>query len=273
MSGTPIVATRAIVQNYRYKPYGAKLSGGTVGLGFFWTGNTGSRSTGLKYAELYNRARHYSSTTRQWITRDPLWPTEHAYGYVRGNPVLYIDYSGMAPPCPPKGWPSWLKHPCEGAKPPKRPKPTPMPWPFDPNGPGKPGRPGGPSIPLLPRPPKLPPIPKYADCVEEILDKCKFLNLLDVGLCISTATLAAKGLPDSVRHCVWGCMLSQNCGCSVAKTANYKEVADEMKGNPPEDSENDLLQNRIGRYLGHTYPNLDCGSMCTAYQGYFQRNF
>jgi hypothetical protein len=51
-----MITTGAIVQTYRYKPYGAKLSGGTVGLGFFWTGNTGSRSTGLKYAEQFNRA-------------------------------------------------------------------------------------------------------------------------------------------------------------------------------------------------------------------------
>lgn len=90
-----MITTGAIVQTYRYKPYGAKLSGRTVGLGFFWTGNTGSRSTGLKYAEQFNRARHYSSTTKQWITRDLLWPNEHAYGYVVGNPVSRTDPEGL----------------------------------------------------------------------------------------------------------------------------------------------------------------------------------
>ena len=65
VTGTTNVTTGAIVQTYRYKPYGAKLSGGTIGAGFFWTGNTGSRSTGKAFAEQYNRARHYPSTIRQ----------------------------------------------------------------------------------------------------------------------------------------------------------------------------------------------------------------
>ena len=94
VTGTTNVTTGAIVQTYRYKPYGAKLSGGSIGAGFFWTGNTGSRSTGKAFAEQYNRARHYSSTTRQWITRDPLWPDEHAYGYVHGKPVTIVDPNG-----------------------------------------------------------------------------------------------------------------------------------------------------------------------------------
>jgi hypothetical protein len=59
ITGTTNVTTGAIVNTYRYKPYGAKLSGGTIGLGFFWTGNTGSRSSGKQFAEQYNRARHY----------------------------------------------------------------------------------------------------------------------------------------------------------------------------------------------------------------------
>lgn len=80
---------------FRYKPYGSRLSGGSIGRGFFWTGNTGSRSTGRQYAEQYNRARHYSSTTNQWISRDPLWPEESGYGYVRGNPVAWIDQHGL----------------------------------------------------------------------------------------------------------------------------------------------------------------------------------
>ena len=49
-----------ILTSYFHKPYGARLSGPFYGSGFFWTGNTGSRSTGRQFAEQYNRARHYS---------------------------------------------------------------------------------------------------------------------------------------------------------------------------------------------------------------------
>lgn len=55
------MTTGTIVQTYCYMPYGAKLSGGTVGLGCFWTGNTGARSTGLKKAEQYDRAALFVS--------------------------------------------------------------------------------------------------------------------------------------------------------------------------------------------------------------------
>ncbi len=93
--------TGAILTTHRYKPYGARLSGPFFGAGFFWTGNTGSRSTGRPFAEQYNRARHYSIILSQWTTCDALWPTESAYGYVRGNPNTRLDPSGEIPtgPC------------------------------------------------------------------------------------------------------------------------------------------------------------------------------
>ena len=79
----------------RYKPFGEVLSGDPVKpLNFAWTGNTGSMHTGMLYSEQYNRARHYSTTTNIWTTRDPLWPSEHAYGYVNGNPVMWVDPNG-----------------------------------------------------------------------------------------------------------------------------------------------------------------------------------
>jgi hypothetical protein len=96
ITGTTNVTTGAIVNTYRTKPYGAKLSGGTIGLRFFWTGNTGSRSTGRQFAEQYNRARHYSSVTGQWTTRDGLWPSESAYGYVRAIVTTSLDPSGAS---------------------------------------------------------------------------------------------------------------------------------------------------------------------------------
>ena len=87
-----------IVVTNRYKPYGTLLSGNALVSGqYAWTGNTGSRHSGVAYAEQYNRARHYSSTNSQWTTRDPLWPDEAAYGYVIGNPITKIDACGTKP--------------------------------------------------------------------------------------------------------------------------------------------------------------------------------
>jgi RHS repeat-associated protein len=77
----------------RWSAYGKLLSGSSEPIGYFWTGNTGSRvyqSLGLND----NRARHYGRNIKQWITRDPLWPSELPYAYVGGNPVTRIDPSG-----------------------------------------------------------------------------------------------------------------------------------------------------------------------------------
>jgi RHS repeat-associated protein len=78
----------------RWSAYGKLLSGSSEPIGYFWTGNTGSRvyqSLGLND----NRARHYGRNIKQWITRDPLWPSELPYAYVGGNPVTRIDPSGL----------------------------------------------------------------------------------------------------------------------------------------------------------------------------------
>jgi RHS repeat-associated protein len=79
----------------RWSAYGKLLSGSSEPIGYFWTGNTGSRvyqSLGLND----NRARHYGRNIKQWITRDPLWPSELPYSYVGGNPVTLIDPNGRA---------------------------------------------------------------------------------------------------------------------------------------------------------------------------------
>jgi RHS repeat-associated protein len=82
----------------RWSAYGKLLSGSSEPIGYFWTGNTGSRvyqSLGLND----NRARHYGRNIKQWITRDPLWPSELPYGYVNGNPVTRIDPNGEKGDC------------------------------------------------------------------------------------------------------------------------------------------------------------------------------
>jgi RHS repeat-associated protein len=81
---------------YRFKPYGGTLykSGSGEDPRLRWTGDTGSRTTGNRYAGQYNRARHYGTEQGQWTTVDPLWPKESAYGYVNGNPVSLVDPEG-----------------------------------------------------------------------------------------------------------------------------------------------------------------------------------
>jgi len=81
----------------RYKPLGPLLSGASVPRqGYGYTGNTGSRHLGILLAEQYNRRRIFTTWFKQWITRDPLWPEELAYGYVNGNPTTWVDPRGLA---------------------------------------------------------------------------------------------------------------------------------------------------------------------------------
>ncbi len=84
-----------IVATARYKPFGDILvSTGTLGR-FTWVGTLGYRSSGLTWADKYVRARHYGSKQGQWTTVDPLWPTEQAFGYARGQSTSTSDQSGL----------------------------------------------------------------------------------------------------------------------------------------------------------------------------------
>lgn len=89
--------SQAVENTYRYKPYGATLAqtGSNPNPGFLWTGDTGSRPTGLAQSGQYNRLRHYSETVGGWTTTDPLWPPQLAYTYVGGRVVTTIDPSGL----------------------------------------------------------------------------------------------------------------------------------------------------------------------------------
>jgi len=105
----------AIVNTYRYKPYGGLLAKTGMGVDpeFLWTGNTGSRTTGLAHSGQYNRARHYSTENAQWLTVDPSkrgsaianmhflarsgvrgaqWA---AYSYAGGSPTSNLDPLGL----------------------------------------------------------------------------------------------------------------------------------------------------------------------------------
>ncbi|MCW5941947.1 MAG: hypothetical protein KIS66_06930 [Fimbriimonadaceae bacterium] len=86
-----------VLNTYRYKPYGGLLAktGSSPDPKFLWTGDTGSRTTGLAYFEQYNRARHYGSMQAGWTSVDPLWPTTSTYSYSLASPTSFIDASGL----------------------------------------------------------------------------------------------------------------------------------------------------------------------------------
>ncbi|MCW5944135.1 MAG: hypothetical protein KIS66_18055 [Fimbriimonadaceae bacterium] len=86
-----------VLNTYRYKPYGGLLAktGSSPDPKFLWTGDTGSRTTGLAYSEQYNRARHYGSRQANWTSVDPLWPGESDYGYCKSNPLSKFDPNGL----------------------------------------------------------------------------------------------------------------------------------------------------------------------------------
>src|SRR5437879_6375036 len=58
----------AVVNTYRYKPFGAQLAKTGVGAdpAFRWVGQQGYKQTGKKWSDVYIRARHYNSLNGLW---------------------------------------------------------------------------------------------------------------------------------------------------------------------------------------------------------------
>jgi hypothetical protein len=60
----------AVLNEYRYKPYGAQLSksGTAPDPKFTWAGTRGYRQTGLVHSDVYVRNRHYASAEARWTS-------------------------------------------------------------------------------------------------------------------------------------------------------------------------------------------------------------
>jgi RHS repeat-associated protein len=93
-SVTATVQNGAVVNTYRYKPYGEMLTktGGGADPKYRWIGMYGSRyvSTDVSYV----RARHYDMNKSQWMSIDSAWPYQSSYQYCDNSPVVFIDKSG-----------------------------------------------------------------------------------------------------------------------------------------------------------------------------------
>src|SRR5580658_4958511 len=90
------VTSVGLQNRYVYSPYGSLLgkSGTAADPQFLWNGRSGYRATGRNGSEEYVRRRHVGTATAQWTTRDPLWPRQRPYGYVRQRPAAGVDPSG-----------------------------------------------------------------------------------------------------------------------------------------------------------------------------------
>ncbi len=98
-SVTGTLVASALQNVYFYNPYGSLLqksgfgADSTVG----WCGTAGYRQTNRVAADVYVRARTYSTSALRWLERDPLWPEQQAYAYAGSGPISLIDASGLYP--------------------------------------------------------------------------------------------------------------------------------------------------------------------------------
>ena len=92
-------ASGAMTDRWEYWPYGEVIT------------HTGSSVTPLTFLGVigyfrdvlgklqYVRARHLRTDLARWLTVDPLWPIQLAYGYARSSPATRTDPSGRNPVC------------------------------------------------------------------------------------------------------------------------------------------------------------------------------
>ena len=87
-------AAGSVTDTFRYWAYGEeRVRTGTTATPFRFVGTLGYYRDAV--ARLYVRLRVYSATLARWMTADPLWPRESAFGYVGGRPSIAVDPLGL----------------------------------------------------------------------------------------------------------------------------------------------------------------------------------
>lgn len=89
-------SSQNVVAEYTYDPFGNRISKtGTLDQPIQFSTKPYDEKTGLSYYGY----RFYSPTLGRWLTRDPLGEAGgmNLYGFVRNNPVNYIDPDGLEP--------------------------------------------------------------------------------------------------------------------------------------------------------------------------------
>ena len=96
-----LVSTSGVLTDrWVYWPYGEVASRtGTNVTPLTWLGTLGYFLDQVSKL-FYVRARHLRADLARWLTADPLWPRQPAYGYVAGRPTIVSDPSGLDR-CPP----------------------------------------------------------------------------------------------------------------------------------------------------------------------------
>ncbi|MCO5298032.1 MAG: hypothetical protein M9921_14385 [Fimbriimonadaceae bacterium] len=82
--------------SFTYWPYGeTRTSSGSTPTKYKFVGTLGCREQAD--GGIYMRARVEEPENGRWMTVDPLWPVESAYGYAWMSPSSYVDASGTRP--------------------------------------------------------------------------------------------------------------------------------------------------------------------------------
>ena len=84
----------AVYSNTGYWPYGeVRTSTGSNPSPWSFVGTLGYYKDSL--ARTYVRARSFLGELGRWKSVDPLWPSQDAYAYVKGQPLTYVDPTGL----------------------------------------------------------------------------------------------------------------------------------------------------------------------------------
>jgi len=177
----------------------------------------------------YIRARHYLPGLARWLTVDPAWPSQLAYQYVFDCPIIIGDYSG-------KGI----------------------------------GQTFGIGSPIA-RPSKL---GMYWTCLGCARDQGGEARGAGRRACESRGIpetdprydeCDSNGYGNAVRHCVWSCLMSQECGSICSEFVGISHEDENYGTTDPNlalDTCYDLYNNYIGRLLAGRPGKDNCEQRC-----------